>query len=145
MELEELYNFLYELRYFDNKFLKKSFENNILINKKIKKNYVIPLLDNICEEYYKKLKKKDKTINNKYLSVLKESVKRAFYYRYKDINKYNKEILKNLNNYNNEQLEIIVLSIENTLIYESNGIFMLPDSFEFKDDKIKDAIIYRLT
>ena len=145
MELDELYKFLYELHFFDNNFLKKNYEKNILIKKKIMKKDILPFLSAICEEYYKKIKRKNKNINDSYLAILKESIKRAFYYKYKDINKYNKEILNNLNNYNNEQLEIMILSIENTIMYEKNNIFMLPDHFEFKDDRIKEAIIFRLT
>ena len=90
-----------------------------------------------------KLKKKN-NIDDNYLYRLQESVKRAYITEFLNINKYNKEILKNLDNLPNNDLEKIISSIDTCNYLESVGIFIVPDNFNYIDENIKDSIKYSL-
>lgn len=142
MKKEDIKSFLQSLNYFDNKFLDNFFANNYNV-KNIKSSEVYLALDKLCVIYYNKLKKKN-NIDDNYLYRLQESVKRAYITEFLNINKYNKEILKNLDNLPNNDLEKIISSIDTCNYLESVGIFIVPDNFNYIDENIKDSIKYSL-
>lgn len=142
MKKEDIKSFLQSLNYFDNKFLDNFFANNYNA-KSIKSSEVYLALDKLCIIYYNKLKKKN-NIDDNYLYRLQESVKRAYITEFLSINKYNKEILKKLDNLPNNDLEKIISSIDTCNYLESVGIFIVPDNFNYIDENIKDSIKYSL-
>ena len=142
MKKEDIKSFLQSLNYFDNKCLDNFFANNYNV-KNIKSSEVYLALDKLCIIYYNKLKKKN-NIDDNYLYRLQESVKRAYITEFLNINKYNKEILKNLDNLPNNDLEKIISSIDTCNYLESVGIFIVPDNFNYIDENIKDSIKYSL-
>lgn len=142
MKKEDIKSFLQSLNYFDNKFLDNFFDSNYNV-KNIKSSEVYSALDKLCIIYYNKIKKKN-NIDDNYLYRLQESVKRAYITKFLSINKYNKEILKNLDNLPNNDLEKIISSIDTCNYLESVGIFIVPDNFNYIDENIKDSIKYSL-
>lgn len=142
MKKEDIKSFLQSLNYFDNKFLDNFFDSNYNV-KNIKSSEVYLALDKLCIIYYNKIKKKN-NIDDNYLYRLQESVKRAYITKFLSINKYNKEILKNLDNLPNNDLEKIISSIDTCNYLESVGIFIVPDNFNYIDENIKDSIKYSL-
>lgn len=142
MKKEDIKSFLQSLNYFDNKFLDNFFDSNYNV-KNIKSSEVYLALDKLCIIYYNKIKKKN-NIDDNYLYRLQESVKRAYITKFLSINKYNKEILKKLDNLPNNDLEKIISSIDTCNYLESVGIFIVPDNFNYIDENIKDSIKYSL-
>ncbi len=142
MKKEDIKSFLHNLNYFDNKFLDNFFASNYNV-KNIKSKEVYLALDKLCIIYYNKLKKNN-DIDDNYLYRLQESVKRAYITKFSNINKYNKEILKNLDNLSNKDLEKIVSSIDTCNYLESVDIFIVPNNVNYIDENIKDSIKYRL-
>lgn len=142
MKKEDIKSFLQSLNYFDNKFLDNFFDSNYNV-KNIKSSEVYSALDKLCIIYYNKIKKKN-NIDDNYLYRLQESVKRAYITNFLSINKYNKEILKKLDNLPNNDLEKIISSIDTCNYLESVGIFIVPDNFNYIDENVKDSIKYSL-
>lgn len=142
MKKEDIKSFLQSLNYFDNKFLDNFFDSNYNV-KNIKSSEVYSALDKLCIIYYNKIKKKN-NIDDNYLYRLQESVKRAYITKFLSINKYNKEILKKLDNLPNNNLEKIISSIDTCNYLESVCIFIVPDNFNYIDENIKDSIKYSL-
>ena len=135
-----LKEFLLGLNFFDNKFLcekKKKFLKDI--NIKNSKDALM-YLEVICKDYCNK----NKTSKN-YASYLTETIKRAYITEFLNINKYDEIILENMNKYSDKKLESIVLAIDAINSFKDVGILIVPDSFDFIDDNVKNSIELNLS
>ncbi len=140
MKKINLKEFLLSLNFFDNNFIYKEeekFLKNITVNNS---KDALMYLEAICKDYCIKNNR-----NEKYLSYLKETIKRAYIAKFLNINKYNKSILENMNKYSDKELESILLAIDAINSFENVGILILPDEFKFNDDKIIDYIKWGLS
>lgn len=140
MKKINLKEFLLSLNFFDNKFLceeEKKFLKDITVNNS---KDALLYLEAICKDYCIKNNR-----NEKYLSYLKETIKRAYITKFLNINKYNKLILENMNKYSDKELESILLAIDAINSFEDVGILILPNDFKFNDDTIIDSIKWRLS
>lgn len=140
MKKINLKEFLLSLNFFDNNFIYKEeekFLKNITVNNS---KDALMYLEAICKDYCIKNNR-----NEKYLSYLKETIKRAYIAKFLNINKYNKSILENMNKYSDKKLESILLAIDAINSFENVGILILPDEFKFNDDKIIDYIKWGLS
>lgn len=140
MKKINLKEFLLGLNFFDNKFLceeEKKFLKDITVNNS---KDALLYLEAICKDYCIKNNR-----NEKYLSYLKETIKRAYITKFLNINKYNKLILENMNKYSDKELESILLAIDAINSFEDVGILILPNDFKFNDDTIIDSIKWRLS
>ena len=140
MKKINLKEFLLSLNFLDNNFIYKEeekFLKNITVNNS---KDALMYLEAICKDYCIKNNR-----NEKYLSYLKETIKRAYIAKFLNINKYNKSILENMNKYSDKELESILLAIDEINSFENVGILILPDEFKFNDDKIIDYIKWGLS
>lgn len=140
MKKINLKEFLLSLNFFDNNFIYKEeekFLKNITVNNS---KDALMYLEAICKDYCIKNNR-----NEKYLSYLTETIKRAYIAKFLNINKYNKSILENMNKYSDKELESILLAIDAINSFEDVGILILPDKFKFNDDKIIDYIKWGLS
>lgn len=140
MKKINLKEFLLGLNFFDNKFLceeEKKFLKDITVNNS---KDALLYLEAICKDYCIKNNR-----NEKYLSYLKETIKRAYITKFLNINKYNKLILENMNKYSDKELESILLAIDAINSFEDVEILILPNDFKFNDDTIIDSIKWRLS
>lgn len=140
MKNVNLKEFLLELKFFDNNFIYEEEEKilkNITVNNS--KDALI-YLEVICEDYCIK----NKTSKN-YASYLTETVKRAYITEFLNINKYNKSILENMNKYSDKKLESIIVAIDAYNSFKEVGILIIPDSFDFIDDNVKNSIELNLS
>ena len=140
MKKINLKEFLLSLNFFDNKFLceeEKKFLKDITVNNS---KDALLYLEAICKDYCIKNNR-----NEKYLSYLKETIKRAYITKFLNINKYNKLILENMNKYSDKELESILFAIDAINSFEDVEILILPNDFKFNDDTIIDSIKWRLS
>ena len=140
MKKIHLKEFLLSLNFFDNKFLceeEKKFLKDITVNNS---KDALLYLEAICKDYCIKNNR-----NEKYLSYLKETIKRAYITKFLNINKYNKLILENMNKYSDKELESILFAIDAINSFEDVEILILPNDFKFNDDTIIDSIKWRLS
>lgn len=135
-----LKEFLLGLNFFDNKFLCEE-EKKFLKDINIKNSKdALMYLEVICKDYCKK----NKTSKN-YASYLTETIKRAYITEFLNINKYNEIILENMNKYSDKKLESIILAIDAINSFKDVGILIVPDSFDFIDDNVKNSIELNLS
>lgn len=135
-----LKEFLLGLNFFDNKFLCEE-EKKFLKDINIKNSKdALMYLEVICKDYCNK----NKTSKN-YASYLTETIKRAYIAEFLNINKYDEIILENMNKYSDKKLESIVLAIDAYNSFKEVGILILPDSFDFIDDNVKNSIELNLS
>lgn len=135
-----LKEFLLGLNFFDNNFLceeEKKFLKDITIKNS---KDALMYLEVICKDYCNK----NKTSKN-YASYLTETIKRAYITEFLNINKYDEIILENMNKYSDKKLESIVLAIDAINSFKDVGILILPDSFDFIDDNVKNSIELNLS
>lgn len=140
MKNVNLKEFLLELNLFDNNFIYEEEEKilkNITVNNS--KDALI-YLDVICEDYCIK-----NNTDKNYISYLTETVKRAYITEFLNINKYNKSILENMNKYSDKKLESIIVAIDAYNSFKEVGILIVPDSFDFIDDNVKNSIELNLS
>lgn len=97
-------------------------------------------LEVICKDYCKK----NKTSKN-YASYLTKTIKRAYITEFLNINKYDEIILENMNKYSDKKLESIILAIDAINSFKDVGILIVPDSFDFIDDNVKNSIELNLS
>lgn len=135
-----LKEFLLGLNFFDNEFLceeEEKFLKNITVNNS---KDALMYLEAICKDYCVK-----NNTNRTYVSYLSETIKRAYITEFLNINKYNETILKNINKYFNEKLESIIVAIDAYNSLKEVGILIMPDSFDFVDDNVKNFIELNLS
>ena len=140
MKNVDLKEFLLGLNFFDDKFLceeEERFLKDITVNNS---KDALMYLEVICKDYCIKNNR-----NDKYLSYLKETIKRAYITEFLNINEYDEIILENMNKYSDKKLESIVLAIDAINSFKDVGILILPDEFKFDDDKIIDSIKRKLS
>ena len=140
MKNVNLKEFLLKLNFFDNNFIyeeEEKFLKNITVNNS--KDALI-YLEVICKDYCIK-NNEDKN----YTSYLTETVKRAYITEFLNINKYNKSILENMNKYSDKKLESIIVAIDAYNSFKEVGILIVPDSFYFIDDNVKNSIELNLS
>lgn len=140
MKNVNLKEFLLELNLFDNNFIYEEEEKilkNITVNNS--KDALI-YLEVICEDYCIK-----NNADKNYISYLTETVKRAYITEFLNINKYNKSILENMNKYSDKKLESIIVAIDAYNSFKEVGILIVPDSFDFIDDNVKNSIELNLS
>ena len=97
-------------------------------------------LEVICKYYCNK----NKTSKN-YASYIMETIKRAYITEFLNINKYDEIILENMNKYSDKKLESIILAIDAYNSFKEVGILIVPDSFDFIDDNVKNSIELNLS
>lgn len=135
-----LKEFLLGLNFFDNKFLCEE-EKKFLKDINIKNSKdALMYLEVICKDYCNK----NKTSKN-YASYLTETIKRAYITEFLNINKYDEIILENMNKYSDKKLESIILAIDAINSFKEVGILIVPDSFDFIDDNVKNSIELNLS
>ena len=135
-----LKEFLLGLNFFDNKFLCEE-EKKFLKDINIKNSKdALMYLEVICKDYCNK----NKTSKN-YASYLTETIKRAYITEFLNINKYDEIILENMNKYSDKKLESIILAIDAINSFKDVGILIVPDSFDFIDDNVKNSIDLNLS
>ena len=135
-----LKEFLLGLNFFDNKFLCEE-EKKFLKDINIKNSKdALMYLEVICKDYCNK----NKTSKN-YASYLTETIKRAYITEFLNINKYDEIILENMNKYSDKNIESIVLAIDAINSFKEVGILIVPDSFDFIDDNVKNSIELNLS
>lgn len=135
-----LKEFLLGLNFFDNKFLCEE-EKKFLKDINIKNSKdALMYLEVICKDYCNK----NKTSKN-YASYLTETIKRAYITEFLNINKYDEIILENMNKYSDKKLESIILAIDAYNSFKEVGILIVPDSFDFIDDNVKNSIELNLS
>lgn len=140
MKKINLKEFLLGLNFFDNEFLceeEKKFLKDITVNNS---KDALMYLEVICKDYCIKNK-----MSKNYASYLTETIKRAYITEFLNINKYDEIILENMNKYSDKKLESIVLAIDAINSFKDVGILIIPDNFDFIDDKITDSINLRLS
>lgn len=135
-----LKEFLLGLNFFNNKFLCEE-EKKFLKDINIKNSKdALMYLEVICKDYCNK----NKTSKN-YASYLTETIKRAYITEFLNINKYDEIILENMNKYSDKKLESIILAIDAINSFKDVGILIVPDSFDFIDDNVKNSIELNLS
>ena len=135
-----LKEFLLGLNFFDNKFLCEE-EKKFLKDINIKNSKdALMYLEVICKDYCKKNK-----TSKIYASYLTETIKRAYITEFLNINKYDEIILENMNKYSDKKLESIILAIDAINSFKDVGILIVPDSFDFIDDNVKNSIELNLS
>ena len=135
-----LKEFLLGLNFFDNKFLCEE-EKKFLKDINIKNSKdALMYLEVICKDYCKKNKN-----SKNYASYLTETIKRAYITEFLNINKYDEIILENMNKYSDKKLESIILAIDAINSFKDVGILIVPDSFDFIDDNVKNSIELNLS
>lgn len=106
---------------------------------------VILVLEMICSKYYDYLKKSNALLNLKYLKTLTLSVIRIYKIENPNINSYDKSILENINNLSEDKLCSIIISIETCSFFMRNGIFIIPEYYDYDVNKAKESIVSKLS
>ncbi len=106
---------------------------------------VILVLEMICSKYYDYLKKRNALLNLKYLKTLTLSVIRIYKIENSNINSYDKSILENINNLSEDKLRLIIISIETCSFFMRNGIFVIPEYYDYDVNKVKESLVLKLS
>ena len=144
MKKDYLRSFLESLNYFDPKFLDYIFEDVLTNISLCDDKNVILVLEMICSKYYD-LRKSNALLNWEYLKALTLSVIRIYKIENSGINSYDKSILENINNLSEDKLCSIIISIEACSFFMHNGIFIIPEYYDYDVNKVKESLVSKLS
>lgn len=99
----------------------------------------------ICSKYYDYLRKSNASLNLEYLKTLTLSVIRIYKTENYNINSYDKSILENINNLSEDKLCLIIISIEICSFFTHNGIFIIPEYYDYDVNKVKENLVSKLS
>ena len=145
MKKDYLRSFLESLNYFDPKFLDYIFEDVLTNISLCDDKNVILVLEMICSKYYDYLRKSNASLNLEYLKALTLSVIRIYKTENSGINSYDKSILENINNLSEDKLCSIIISIEACSFFMNNGIFIIPEYYDYDVNKVKESLVSKLS